>query len=119
MSDSREHRNLKNQIRIALGKLDHVVVWNNESGGTPSIDGLRFIRYGVGKGGSDLLGIVKLSSGVGRFFALEVKTGKARASKEQEMFIALVRRYGGYASIVRSVQDALTAIEEAQYEDTP
>jgi hypothetical protein len=111
MATSRDHKNLKNAIRLALGKRGDVVIWNNESGVAEYQD--RPVRYGVGKGGADLLGICNVQ-GVGRFIALEVKTGKATASAEQKMFLALVRKYGGYATVVRSVEDAIRAVEECR-----
>ena len=48
-----------------------------------------------------------------RFFALEVKTPKGRVSPEQVQFIDLVNRSGGYAAVVRSVDDAVHAVERA------
>jgi hypothetical protein len=47
---------------------------------------------------------------LGRFCGLEVKTGTGRLSAEQRMFHNLVRRFGGFATEVRSVDDAKAAI---------
>ena len=111
MGSAREHKNLKNQIRLALGRRADVKLWNNESGVADY--GQFKVRYGVGKGGSDLLGIVNVE-GVGRFIALEVKTGKAVPDKYQQMFIAMVRGYGGFACVVRSIKDAIDAVERCR-----
>lgn len=111
MSDSREHKNLKNQIRVALNQRGDCTIWNNEQGYAAE----HRVRYGLGRGGSDLIGLAVVSAAsqsTGRFLALEVKTGGAKTSERQDLFIRLVRRYGGYATVVRSVADAHTAVED-------
>jgi hypothetical protein len=72
------------------------------------------VAYGVGgPGGSDLIGLVG-----GRFVALELKTPGGRTSAEraasQAQFRALVRAKGGFATVVRSVGEALAAVERAK-----
>jgi len=122
---SRIHKNLKNEIRLAIGERNDVVLWNNESGVAVHPAG-QFVRYGVGKGGADLLGLVcmyvNFRNGTerdkprvfGRFIAIEVKTGRARLDPAQKLFLDLVRRFGGYAAVVRSVEDAIKAIEDCK-----
>ena len=56
---------------------------------------------------------------IGRFLALEVKTETGRVSKEQTMFLALVNKRGGYACVVRSVEDAIAAVDAAANGDAP
>lgn len=73
------------------------------------------MRYGLQKGSADLIGVLAPE---GRFLALEVKTPKGRISKEQELFLSLVRKQGGFACVVRSVDDALAAIERAKKGET-
>ena len=107
MASAREHKNTKNRIRLSLGKRPDVVIWNNESG--VARYGHQSVRYGVGKGGSDLIGIVE----TGRLIALEVKTGKARLTKEQTLFLKLVIKMGGHAAVVRSVEDANREVDSA------
>lgn len=48
----------------------------------------------------------------GRFFALEVKTDTGRASKIQLHRLAQVESAGGVARIVRSVADAVDAVND-------
>ena len=79
-------------------------------GSTPS-GAARYIRYGLCAGASDIIGIVKPT---GRFLALEVKIGKADATPYQASFIRMVLEMGGYAAVVRSVDDALAAVAEAK-----
>lgn len=72
------------------------------------------VAYGVGgPGGSDLVGVVG-----GRLVALELKTPHGRTDPKrkrlQEQFRALVRSAGGFACVVRSVDEALAAVERAK-----
>ena len=97
-------------VRLAVGQLPGVVVWRNSVGVATYRDG-RIMPYGLAKGASDLLGILAPQ---GRFLALEVKSAAGRLTDEQALFLALVRRCGGFAATVRSVPDALAAIERAR-----
>ena len=45
---------------------------------------------------------------------LEVKTAVGRASTEQRQWLELVRRHGGFAAVVRSVEEAHAAIARAR-----
>ena len=73
--------------------------------------GKSHVRYGLAKGSSDLIGILKPS---GRLVSLEVKTESGRVSPEQELWLAMIRRFGGFAAVVRSVDDALAALDRAR-----
>ncbi len=92
-------------IRAALCAVDGVRVWRNNVG----VDTMRGIRYGLGVGSPDLVGIAW-----GRFVGLEVKTPTGRVSKEQTMWLDMVRRFGGVAGVARSVEDAIAIVEEAR-----
>lgn len=59
------------------------------------------IRYGVGDGGADYLGLF-----AGRFLAVELKTPLGRLQPNQRNFGALVARLGGVYAVVRSETDA-------------
>lgn len=130
---------LQERIRLALGSRADCVIWRNQSGQynaaqlqTAVVRGMlnqlkaghvhtvistletfleneRWVRYGVGKGGSDLLGI----NANGRFLALEVKEGPDKLSPEQRMFLELVNSSGGYAAEVRSESAAVEAVKES------
>ena len=92
-------------IRAALCAVEGVRVWRNNVG----VDTMRGIRYGLSVGSPDLVGIAW-----GRFVGLEVKTPTGRVSKEQTMWLDMVRRFGGVAGVARSVEDALAIVEEAR-----
>jgi len=68
------------------------------------------MAFGLIAGAADLIGLVKPW---GRFLALEVKSKTGRASKEQTQFLALVNRMGGVGRLVRSVEEAMAAVEQA------
>ena len=100
-------------IRLALGQDERVVLWRNNTG-TAMQDygaaGLRPLRYGLAVGSSDLIGIVAPH---GRLIALEVKTSTGRVTREQQQFLTLVEKMGGVARVVRSVDDAVRAVDAA------
>lgn len=68
------------------------------------------VRYGLGIGGADLVGLLRDS---GRVFAIEVKTPIGRLSAEQKAWLAAVRRFGGFAAVARSETEALAAVDRA------
>lgn len=70
------------------------------------------IRFGLAKGSADIVGLDLLARG--RFIGLEVKTPVGRASPEQLQWLDLVRRRGGFATIVRSPEEALAAIDRCR-----
>lgn len=93
-------------------------VWRNETAGawlgrTIHKDGdqvtlasARMMTFGLCVGSSDIIGIAP----DGRFLAIEVKTAKGRATKEQLRFIEAVKNAGGIAGIARNVHDALQLV---------
>lgn len=72
--------------------------------------GERRVRYGLGVGGADLVGLLRPS---GRGFALEVKTPTGELEPEQIAWHRAWRHAGGYVACVTSVEEALRALEEA------
>jgi len=118
MGSSREHKNLKNRIRIALGERNDVLVHNNEGG----FDPVHKIRYGLGKGSGDLLIEVAINvtiehetdCTVARSGYLEIKTGNATQDKDQKQWARKVRSYGGFYAVVHSVEEALDAVKRCR-----
>lgn len=99
---------IQDAIRLAL-PASRVVLWRNNVGTARHLG--RFVRYGLAPGSSDLVGILR---GSGRFVALEVKTPKGKLHDEQKSWLRLVRDAGGFAAVVRSVQEAVDAIARAE-----
>lgn len=119
-------------IMVALSAAHDVALWRNHTGQVEIVDenGVRPQRFGVGgKGGADILGIVRVEPRceicetareycrpdlIGRFFALEVKTPTGWIRPEQIQFLNLVRGLGGFGAVVRSVDEALAALDRAR-----
>lgn len=81
-------------------------LWKNTTG-TAKIDD-RFVRFGH-KGSADILGIMM----GGRFLAIEVKTGRAVQTVEQQTYQRIVEMMGGLYVLARSVEDVAEALSPA------
>lgn len=103
-------REVQHAIRVALGREPDLTLWRNNTGALKDANG-RAVRFGLAVGSSDLIGIL---APAGRLVALEVKTATGRTSPEQDLFLALVRRRGGFAAVVRSADDAVAALARAR-----
>ena len=111
---------IQRQIMIALSEAGHTC-WRNETGrfwtgkvihkdsSTVTLARPQMIPVGLCVGSSDIIGLTK----EGRFFAMEVKTAKGRASKEQKQFIEHVKSKGGIAGVVRNPDDALSLLTQS------
>ena len=99
---------IQQAIRKALGLDPRVALFRNNTGGYKKGD--HFVRYGLAVGSSDLIGILRQN---GRFVALEVKVPGKGPEPDQEIFIDFVRREGGFAAVVHSVEEARAAIARA------
>lgn len=87
------------RIMIALSELG-CTVWRNNTGAYK--DGNRYIRYGLTKGSSDLIGLTKC----GRFLAIEVKQPGKKPTNDQINFINHVNAKNGVGFVAYSVEDA-------------
>lgn len=92
--------NIQDAIRLALAP--HAALWRNNVG----VDVKRGVRYGLGLGSPDLIGVVS-----GRFIGLEIKTAKGRVSKEQQQWHAYAVKHGAHIAVVRSVEEALVFLD--------
>jgi hypothetical protein len=104
---------LQHAIRLDLGTEPGLTLFRNETG--VAKHQLRHrtghVRYGLCKGSADLIGIL---APPGRFIALEIKTRTGKPTSEQTQFLELIRKRGGFACVVRSVQEAREAIARAR-----
>jgi hypothetical protein len=98
-------KKLLNEIILAASELG-VPLWRNNVGVTTTDKGHR-IRYGLGTGSADLIGILPPD---GRFFAVEVKTENTPLAAHQKQWIEAIRKHGGRAVVARSVEDVTRAI---------
>jgi len=109
MSSTHEHTRLVNETRLDLGMEPDFTMWLNAK--VTYVDGQPRAKPGLGKGSSDLIGIL---SPAGRIVALEAKTGDAKPTKEQVLFMALIRKRGGFAAIFHTVEEARAALDRAR-----
>lgn len=109
MSSTHEHTQLVNETRLALGMEPDFTMWLNAK--VTYVDGQPRAKPGLGKGSTDLIGILAPS---GRLVALEAKTGDAVPTREQRMFMELIRKRGGFSAVFHSVQEAKAALDRAR-----
>lgn len=91
-------------IHDAVARTGLALCWRNNVGGRGRM------RWGLGVGSADLVGLLRPR---GRGFALEVKTATGRMSREQVAWHRAWTDAGGFVRCVRSVDEALRALEEA------
>lgn len=104
-------RDIQNQILLAVGSRKDVRLWRQNAGMARSMESDNVIRMGVA-GCADLTGIVTIS-GLGIRLEIEVKTAKGRQSDQQIRFEKMVNDRGGIYILARSVDDAISQLEEA------
>ena len=105
-----EHE-IQQRIRLACGR-GPVRLWRNNTGALVDQQG-RFVRFGLCKGSSDLIGLRSLEitpelvgRRIAQFVAIEVKTAQGVLSPEQRAFLRFVQELGGVAAVCRSVEEA-------------
>lgn len=83
------------------------------------LDEARPIRMGLVTGNSDLIGwtvVTVTPEMVGQpvavFTAIELKTGRLAPTREQAVFLDVVRRAGGLAGVARSVAEAEAIVRQ-------
>lgn len=109
MKSAKLERNIQHEIRLASGLIPELTLWRNSTGVAERSG--RTLRYGLCRGSADLIGVL---APTGRIIALECKTDIGRLSEEQKLFLAHVRSRGGFAAVVRSVEDFLEAMKRAK-----
>lgn len=123
-------KNLQTEIHAAVGHLPGVVLFRNNTGmgwvgkvirkylnGNIELQAARPLHAGLCVGSSDLIGFVSVvvtpemvGQRVAIFAAVEVKTESGEKRKDQEKFIAAVRRNGGVADFIRSIPQAVALL---------
>lgn len=98
---------IQGYILKALGQIEGVKAFRLNVGFARSVKG-HGVRFGV-PGMADILVLVG-----DRYLWLEVKTPSGRQSKQQEAFQQAVESIGGLYRVVKSVDEALAAVEEAR-----
>lgn len=103
---SAAHHALVRAVLARLGRRTDLRIFDNPRG----FDARSKAFYGLCPGASDLLAIAKPR---GRWLALEVKTGVAVLTTEQAAFLEMIRNFGGVGQVVRCVDEAERAADEA------
>lgn len=106
---ARRHNELVDSILSRFGREPDVTLWRNAKSAV--VRGVPRALPGLGVGSSDLIGVLAPS---GRMLAIEVKTGGAVESPRQHAFAELVRRRGGFATVVHSVEEFGDALARAR-----
>jgi hypothetical protein len=116
MASSPSEHEIQQQIRLACGR-GPVRLWRNNTGALVDQQG-RFVRFGLCKGSSDLIGLRSLEitpemvgTRIAQFVAIEVKTATGAIRPEQVRFLQRVAELGGIAGICRSPLDAIELLE--------
>jgi hypothetical protein len=111
MASSPSEHEIQQRIRLACGR-GPVRLWRNNTGALVDQQG-RFVRFGLCKGSSDLIGLRSLEitpelvgQRLAQFVALEIKTGSGTVSPEQRAFLQLVQQLGGVGAVCRSIAQA-------------
>ncbi len=109
---------LQQRIRLALGQLQHLRLFRNQTGQLPDPKTGRPVQFGLARGSADLIGwrtVIITPDMVGSrlavFTSIEVKTPTGRLTPQQRSWLEAVRRAGGIAGVARSVADALGLVE--------
>ena len=110
-----EHE-IQQRIRLACGR-GPVRLWRNNTGALVDKQG-RFVRFGLCKGSSDLIGLRSVvvtpemvGQRIAQFVALEIKTAGGVVSSEQKAFLQLVQQLGGLGAVCRSIEQAQAVLE--------
>ena len=115
-SSSPSEHEIQQRIRLACGR-GPVRLWRNNTGALVDQQG-RFVRFGLCKGSSDLIGLRTVvvtpemfGQRIAQFIALEIKTDSGAVSPEQKAFLQLVRQLGGLGAVCRSIEQAQAVLE--------
>lgn len=99
-------------IRVALCRTGRVtVVPNRILAMAYTAQGKPLGAYGLGTGSADLVGILH---GLGRVFAIEVKTATGTLRAAQKQWADVTRKRGGFVAVARDVDEALQALARAE-----
>lgn len=105
---TRAHAALLNAVLIALGAHPKLRLWRQNSGLFEIVGTDRKVRA-IPEGSPDIAGVL---SG-GRLVGWEIKTGTGRPNPAQVVRLTVLREFGALAGVVRSVEQAVSAVDAA------
>lgn len=83
-------------------RLRGAMAWRNNTGAMKTLKG--YVKFGQ-PGSGDIFALYR-----GRFYSIEVKTGKDRVRDNQRDWIEAIQAHGGIAIVVRDVGDVVRMI---------
>jgi len=105
---------LQQQIRLALGMRDDIMMFRINVGKFRPIDGAQQrVIQSAPEGTPDLLGVIKRGD-IGQAFGIEVKTIKGRQRDAQRAFQDAWEKRGGIYILARSVDDVYRGLDIAR-----
>lgn len=114
-----EHAQLVADALVALTHRAGTMAWKHPTG-VGVTRSRSIVRFGL-TGSGDIIGCSRMlitpdmvGRSFGQAFALDAKTGRAEQSGQQKRFQAAWERAGGLYCIIRSVEDALAAVDPAR-----
>jgi len=100
---------LQQEIRLALGTRDDVMMFRINVGKFRPLDGGKRVIQSAPNGTPDLLGVIH----PGRAFAIEVKAQRGRQHEDQAAFQRAWEKRGGIYILARSIADVYTGLDIA------
>ena len=104
------HTNLCKRIQVAISASGGMA-FRNEQGYGYLPDGATRVRWGLGPGTPDVVGVMD----DGRAIVVDAKVGKDRLSKQQRNCMEAVMSLGGYAVEVRDIKAFQDWLASAEY----
>jgi len=102
------------KIRQAVNLLPYARLVRNNTGKVKTADG-KWITYGLGNGGADLVGWVTMHNGLARVLCIEVKRPKGgKVAADQIAWLTSINKHGGAGAICRSAEQAVEFAERAR-----
>jgi len=99
--------NILKETMIEASKLG-LVVFRNNTGQLQDKTG-RWVQFGLCKGSSDLIGFDREQ---GFFCAIELKVGNAKPRPEQQLFLDMVAKSGGFSCVINDAKKLKIHLDE-------
>lgn len=99
--------NILKETMLEASKLG-LIVFRNNVGLLPDKNGY-MVHFGLCKGSSDLIGWIRET---GQFVAIECKAGNAKPRPEQQLFLDMVAKSGGFSCVINDAKKLKSLLDE-------